>query len=367
MVGNSSVVVTCGPSGVSSAVDIPYILTCKRCKAKLINGLKCTLCQNVFHNSCAKLIGNMKFIDENHVQCCESANEDVLVKNLEGDKEEPLINVKCCGSYNESSKINETEVEFLKALTELSDSENKIDVRIVNYIIQQKDCLITEKDRVIVELREKVDILMNQLSFSSNISKFEKSSKVINKSKLGHVNLGEVKQISDNTEIAGLFISEENCNSVQTRSIIEADCNVQNSDIKIKTNNIVSTENIQNKSDEEWTSVVKKNSHKYHKRLIVNGNNSQVMGLKTVPKKTFLFISRLDPTTTVDMMNKFVKLSFPEAHCELLNSKFPNLYSSFKVTINLNNLDRALDATEWPQGALVTRFFQKKIPLVDGT
>mgnify|MGYP007063935620 CR=1 FL=1 len=48
-----------------------------------------------------------------------------------------------------------------------------------------------------------------------------------------------------------------------------------------------------------------------------------------------------------------------EAQCELLNSKFPESYSSFKITINLNNLDKALDVIEWSRDTLVTRSFLK--------
>lgn len=124
----------------------------------------------------------------------------------------------------------------------------------------------------------------------------------------------------------------------------------------------------QSNDETEWVTVGKKRSTNNNKRIVV-GNKSITndIGLKTVPKKGYLFVSRLDPSTTVQSLESFVKESFPEAQCEPLKSKFPNSYASFKITINSDNIARALDTNIWPQGVLVTRFFQRRRPQAQAT
>ncbi|KAJ4448109.1 hypothetical protein ANN_10121 [Periplaneta americana] len=109
---------------------------------------------------------------------------------------------------------------------------------------------------------------------------------------------------------------------------------------------------------EKWTTVVKRGVKQAEpqKRIVVNGKNiNKDSKLKTVPKKAFLFVTRLDPTTTSNMLTDFVKDIFPEVICDSLESKYPEYYSSFKVTINMENLDKALNPDLWPAGVLVTR------------
>ena len=117
---------------------------CRRCKAKTVNGLKCNICGTIYHNSCAKFQSNVIFIDDNNIQCC---NNEVI----EGK------------SVNESS----IESDFYDAINEMANEQNKTDVRIIRYIIQQKN-------DVIHELRNQIKVLSDQLeatkSSSPNIS-----------------------------------------------------------------------------------------------------------------------------------------------------------------------------------------------------
>ena len=82
------------------------------------------------------------------------------------------------------------------------------------------------------------------------------------------------------------------------------------------------------------------------------------------PKQKSGVIGSLKTSTTltvaVNDMNNYVKSYFPEAVCEAVNSKHPETYSSFKVTIDFNNLDGAMIADILPYGAFVNRFFQKR-------
>ena len=81
--------------------------------------------------------------------------------------------------------------------------------------------------------------------------------------------------------------------------------------------------------------------------------------MKSAPKKAFLYVSRLQSTTEASDVISYLKPTFPEVECEKLISKFPQHYASFKVAIDLVNLDEAMKSSTWPYGSFVTRFFHR--------
>lgn len=81
--------------------------SCKRCKAKVVNGLNCVLCDSHFHPSCAKLFSHIIFLDNNMIQCCmsnndfpgvsmpESSNEPMVLINSKNLIENVVFNMFC--------------------------------------------------------------------------------------------------------------------------------------------------------------------------------------------------------------------------------------------------------------------------------
>lgn len=92
---------------------------------------------------------------------------------------------------------------------------------------------------------------------------------------------------------------------------------------------------------------------------MVIGNNKDSV-VKGVPKLVNLHVSRVDLGTSTTDLNELLKNSFPEVSCESLTPKYPNIYSSFKVTIFEDNFRKAMDPKLWPDGACISRFFQKR-------
>lgn len=127
-------------------------LHCKRCKARLVNGLKCSDCQNYFHLSCAKLMNSVQFVDEETIKCCDNSGETSTASA--SDTELTAMTV---------------DVAFHEAISELADSENKVDIRIFRYVIKQKDDIISE-------LRGHVKLLQNQIESLGRKSTMESSS-----------------------------------------------------------------------------------------------------------------------------------------------------------------------------------------------
>ena len=119
--------------------------------------------------------------------------------------------------------------------------------------------------------------------------------------------------------------------------------------------NVNSASQLHLESD-NYATVVKRNP----KRVTVVGKNydSNIGNNKIegVPKIISLHVYRLPPSTKSEDVLNFLKPKFPEAKCEPLSSRNPDLYSSFKVDIFINNFDLAMDPNIWPSNVCVRRF-----------
>lgn len=79
--------------------------------------------------------------------------------------------------------------------------------------------------------------------------------------------------------------------------------------------------------------------------------------LKGVPRLGFIHVSKLDPATTPDAVETYLKQIVPGCRCEQLDSKHPDVYSSFKITVPYDNITQVMNPSIWPTGARLDRFF----------
>lgn len=82
--------------------------------------------------------------------------------------------------------------------------------------------------------------------------------------------------------------------------------------------------------------------------------------LEGVPRMAVLHVYRLSPNTTVDVLKGYLTPTFPEVLCERIQSRQPERYASFKVSIFERNFKRAMDPQLWPKDCYVQRFFFRK-------
>lgn len=109
-----------------------------------------------------------------------------------------------------------------------------------------------------------------------------------------------------------------------------------------------------------WRTVEsRRRKSKKHNGIIGKDNNTGG-GLKAVEKKTQIYISRLHPDTTLSDVTEFLKEKFPEVKCEKGQSKYPENYSSFKITIDENHFDLIMNPDLWPRGIYINKFFRSK-------
>ncbi|CAG9815509.1 unnamed protein product [Phaedon cochleariae] len=312
---------------------------CKKCKSNVVSGYKCIECNSYFHHSCGKK-RQVKVICDNNVICCEKTDD----------------------------KVVENDAAFFDAVDEFSDSSKKIDVSIFNYVVKQKDTIICE-------LRDKISLLNEQIILLNKIKAIENSSPNFilseetkpeaktwasvtadkkgkdnsSKQKINHQCESHTKTVKNSPQPIISKITKKDVSNSLAQVVTQTKMN----EIINLTNNEKSPSNL-NLDQDGW----RETKRKRRRNVIIGKNSTEIV--KGVPKYINLHVYRLKPGTTTDELTHLLKSNFPEVACESLNSKFPELYSSFKVTIMESHFRKAMDPSLWPFGACISRFLEKR-------
>nr|CAI5832895.1 unnamed protein product [Callosobruchus analis] len=286
---------------------------------------------------CARL-SNVKITSENAVLCCEKENVS-----------------------------NDCDAAFYDAIDDLASENKKIDVSILNYVIKQKDALINE-------LQERIKVLNNHIELlikvqDTRISTTKSSDKNLDPAidpaehaadgikKPDHVN----KQKECENKTPAVKSSRNQCDTIIQKRVISKKevaptimevCSNATMERYININNDQINPAIDH-SEGKWQEV----RPKHKRRNIVVGKNEK-SAIKGTPKITYLHVYRVSPNTTADDMLNMLKPKFPEATCELLNSKHPEEYASFKVGLYESHFEAAMNPEVWPTGTYVNRFLE---------
>lgn len=325
---------------------------CRKCNKNAVkNTIKCSKCANIFHHSCAKSVKNVSFVSESEIICC---------------------------GVNDSSARNDYCFSALEAMT----VNNKVDINIVNYMLSQKDIIINE-------MQDKIDILNNQIKLlyehivilkdkscidnkdanNSDTPNKKQTLRQVNKTSNSRQNKSEDQLLKQNNK----YIRQNNDSLV----LLEDECKQQmNEIINLDNNNITEPSNqrdckkisrtskhnffknklnAQDISDGDQKDEILNRNTK-NKRKIV-GKNTE-LNIKGVPKFVKLHVYRVDVNTSADDLKAILKNSFPEVKCDTLASKHPQVYSSFVIEIFEKHFNEAMNPDVWPSGACVRRFFQ---------
>nr|CAI5836750.1 unnamed protein product [Callosobruchus analis] len=309
------------------------------------------------------------------VSCVNTAHVECVVRS-KGD----LDDYKCEDCVSESANSS-TE-------TVIEKSEKDIDL-----MVKEREGMLIEIDllkRLLKEVEEKnallyykINVLEDKISNYENLSTISSPSPVLTNSTQTRSTRGAITRAAKKTSVKDqplvtkkssstvLPESERASTSTNGRQQMEPGlteavlvehtdtCEGEGEVTQINASNLNNTAGADSgcgSHDTGWTNV-----NRRRKRTAVIGSSKDMGNIKVNPKKAFLFVSRLDPSTKTDDLVSVLKSKFPEVTCEKLRSKHPQIYSSFKVSINSGNLDIALDPSQWPEGAYVTKFFQKSI------
>ena len=108
------------------------------------------------------------------------------------------------------------------------------------------------------------------------------------------------------------------------------------------------------KTGNDWQQI-KQNKKKRNNSTII-GNSDNCGSIKAIPKYINLHVYRLSPETTEEHLKTHLKNDFPEVVCEKMTSKYPNLYSSFKISVFEDNSQEVMNPNMWPAGTCINRF-----------
>ena len=307
-------------------------LSCKKCKAKVVNGWKCIICGCYFHSSCGKL-RNVKVVDDNLINCCEKSSDSA---SPDGD------------------------AAFFDAMDEISGPNRKINVNIFNYIVKQKDMIIHELRDKISLLNQHIELLSKQnlTVINTNPDKSQKYEKVMLKPDLSKTKeSGVVQKVQAKSHLSEPQLKKNPEKKEITKK--EVSSAIAQAETQLKMDgyiNLAKDEASTSCKDGKWNEVVKTK----RKRQVIIGSNKESASVVGVPSYAMLHVYRIRPQTTCDELTDLMRTHFPEIKCESLNSKYPDLYSSFKVTILANDFKKAMDSNLWPYGACISRFLSKR-------
>lgn len=106
----------------------------------------------------------------------------------------------------------------------------------------------------------------------------------------------------------------------------------------------------------EWT-IQKPRKRRGNKLEVIIGSNKNECDIKGVSKFRHFHVYRLEPTMTSEKLINYIKTkNIPDVMCEKLNSKYPEEYSSFKISVPEAYANQVITPEMWPEGICINRF-----------
>lgn len=351
--------------------DVKSVALC-RCGNKAKSGLCCKGCNTTYHPSCF----NKYF--RNGV-CCENSlisnNQEIIEPNC--DKVTPameLLNVETLSQIMTEIIKKETmglrqEIASLKQIIfELKNSNDEL---------YKKTCSCSNNNNV-----SSVDKVKNNETFAdkANSEKINLNKEVNNNRVNDNVKsiqrITQVENVNENKESNKKLqldnktqkISNNNKERIESNKNSNKNKQITLEDVRAGIE-LVTVENYQktnpkktNENENDnlgWMPVERKNKRPRNRKSNVTYGQSESDDIKGVPRSGYLHAYRFHPSVTKDQVTAYLNnKGFQHVICESLQSKHPEIYASFKITVNLAQMDELLDARVWPTGVCVNRFFR---------
>ena len=107
----------------------------------------------------------------------------------------------------------------------------------------------------------------------------------------------------------------------------------------------------------------------FHKQQVrkskqaVYGKSSNVTGiLKSMPRRSDIFVFRLDKETTSDEVKQYIQSKDIPVHSIDRTSREESVFSSFKVSVDSSNISVIMDEEFWPEGIGCRKFIRRRQP-----
>ncbi|CAH1101788.1 unnamed protein product [Psylliodes chrysocephalus] len=278
---------------------------CKRCKNNVTTGLKCIICGVLSHKSCLLKVKYATIIDDNLCNCCIDANNDA--------NNEPL-------SVADDKQINNT-------------TELELKVNFLEEIIKNKDIIIFNQGIAINALQDQVVLLKNSVSKPDTVQshEVEKQFMSLKEHRNGSenpMNLNQGRAPFTNASVSNAIASAHTSN--HCKKFIDL-----NNDHIIHSNNTFRT----------------RDAVKPRNLLTGNMNTTSNLNLKASESQgiKYLHSTNWDPQTSTEELTKYLQGIIPSLRLEKLNSRYPQEYASFKLSVPnsevnkiIKNIDRCI-------------------------
>ncbi|KAJ3656835.1 hypothetical protein Zmor_015880 [Zophobas morio] len=317
---------------------------CKKCGNIPTQGPKCVQCNAVFHPGCIKYLKDVVEIAPGEVMCCGSKVTRTTLP--------------------EKKMTNSVAQEDVAAL--INDPDNELDdesfssaMRILtpqslcaNLDILHKQ--ITLLNNIIIKQEEGISNNHNPETTSQKINEIVKNSKLL---PLKNTNDKQQKKTQDSPSNQAKTPNQGDKDKKVKKTLrgySELQEPVQDDNETLDNNKTLQNE------DDNWNKVKSKKKHHRESNKPITGCTVDNSTLKTVPRRSFIHVYRLNPsTTTKDIEDHLCMSNIRTFGVEKLQSRYPDLYSSFKVTIDHKDQDVAMKPETWPPASCVNRFFHR--------
>jgi hypothetical protein len=311
---------------------------------------KCGTCnKNVTKNSKALLcdgICNFCF----HSDCIGLNQEEYNCFLILGNKAIWMCNK--CRLHNLSSRENRSvQIQTTNELNE-EDSSVKDQIKMLTdqlYSLSKNQKEISEQQALMMKVNEGLQSAVNnQADAISELLTYDKDIKTSFASKL---KCGLAK-LSPGQEKSCLANNIRQIEDIRTIGDVKQSDDTDDGYTRVL--------NKRNKKELKSSQGIRKQDPK--KSIFITGDSEDDDKLKLAVRKSYLFVSRLDPTTTTDELMNFLKGRVNEVcTVEKLSSRHPSDYSSFKIGVTQTVFKEAFTSTFWPKGVFVSKFlFSKK-------
>ncbi|CAH0550403.1 unnamed protein product [Brassicogethes aeneus] len=300
-------------------------ILCAYCKTGAVKKIaSCTSCKAIFHKSCG----------ERYV-CCSK-------KNTKGHNED-----------------QETEEESNEAML-LKRKNSELEIN--NKVLQEKLILVENLNSQLQEQIIKLTMASNKENFITR-SEFEKEINNIKDLLKKDKNTAKAesktfsKAVRDNLPAPGPGTSDEN----KLLQLEDKQRKIMSEVISLTASNESNNQDWQIKKSKTKKEDKKMTNTREKTKPIIGSSNSNL--LTSVPRLSHVYVGRLQPDTKEEQVIEFLKQSCPavsKVSCEKLKSKLPDVYSSFKISIQSNVVDKIKDPSIWPAGVLINTFFMKR-------
>lgn len=368
---------------------------CKKCVKEVKTFITCNNCNSTYHFSCVLKICGIFVDQDGSLVCCDDITSKLCQAELEIQSlRSRLINLNEVCFENSVSQIESlTEVDETVGLNNIRKTPLQNDEIKNNMEYQYLNIIIESKDKLIEELQDKIKILKNYNNVLEKIGENQgnfsgenspsmvpstrsptDSHKSVQKSLLPSLVCGNVKNSDVSVHSAKQVNQEMNKDSSEISVSLSED-RIKTKNMKFGSSNESTSTNKQGNTAVKLRQMSKNvvNQQIQTNKPVVNSKTSKnknnkwsIMGkatdsnIKAIPKKVSLFVSRINTQTTSSDFISMVKQNFEEAVCTQLQSKHPEYYHSYKVSINAENLEKAKSCDIWPSDAYVSMFFHRK-------